>query len=100
MAVIAIIMSSAVAILAALIHFVALDGTVLQAIATYFTIAIVGSMLGITLSLLRGSGAKVLHAAIDEATQWDEWHEDEDWQDAEIEARHESDAQSNRRKSA
>jgi len=100
MAVIAIILSSALGALAGLIHFTVLEGTLLQGFTTYLTVAFVGSTLGVTLGLLSGSGAEVLRTAIDDSTQWDDWHDEENWRDAELEARHERDARPNRQKSA
>ena len=100
MAVIAIVVSSALGALAGLVHFSVFDGTLLQSFVTYLTIAFVGTMLGVTMGLLRGTGAGTLHTAIEDASQWDDWHEEEDWRDAELEARHSRDARPNHQKSA
>jgi len=86
MAVIAIVLSSALGFIAGVIHVTLLGGSVLQGVMTYGTVAVVGSAAGITLSLLRGTGARTLYAAVDDTAQWDEWHEQEDWHDAELEA--------------
>ncbi len=85
MAIIAIVLSSAVGFVSAGAHMIFWGASFGQAVGTYFLVALTLTVVHITAALMTRSTIPEGHNSLNTLDSWTEWHEQEDWRDAELE---------------
>lgn len=82
-AAILLILSSFVGLIAAIVHAVALDATLMGAVGTYFVTSLILSSVLIVLAARASDRAPAAsRVGASDLDAWDRWREEEDWQDA------------------
>lgn len=100
MALIAIVLSSVLGFLFAFVHLVILDASFMQAVGTYFIVTVTLSTINITAALLARNTDQSSLNAMETHDEWAEWHESEDWRDAELEHALEEDARKSKKRAS